>query len=75
MIYGAWEGPGMGIHSSKGLESNVGQRMTLCQWASPGGVGMSMVMCVALLTTISYHPPPSLRSASSSVHFYLADAP
>lgn len=50
----------MGIHSSKGLESNVGQRMTPCQWASPGGVGMSMVMCVALLTTIYHRPIPEV---------------
>lgn len=37
MIYGTWEGLGIGIHSSRGLESKEGQGMTWGQWANPGG--------------------------------------
>lgn len=51
----------MGIHSSKSLESNVGQGVAEGWRASPGG-GQKIrgVTCGAILTTISFslHPHP-----------------
>lgn len=67
MIEGSWEGAGLGIHSSRGLQGSLGYGMTRGRWACPGGVGVSAVMCGAVF---NISPPTSTPIPEAGPRLY-----